>query len=126
MNVRQGTDIADVRRIRSSIERNGNRFLNQIFTPEERAYCESKRMKYEHYAARFAAKEAVMKALGLDRKDRHRFLEIEIRRHATGRPLIDLSSSMKRRLDLPKKYKIELSMAHERQYAVATALLVLP
>ena len=91
MKIRQGTDITNVRRIQESIERHGDHFLNRIFTSAERSYCESKRMKYEHYAARFAAKEAVMKAVEVKKKDRFRFREIEVKRHATGKPHIHLS-----------------------------------
>ena len=59
-----GVDIAEVARIRESIERFGERFLARVFTPAERAYVERKANRYERYAARFAAKEAGMKAIG--------------------------------------------------------------
>lgn len=126
MKLLQGTDITDVRRIRESIEKHGERFIRRIFTHAERAYCESKRMKYEHYAARFAAKEAVMKAVEVKRKDRFRFREIEVKRQPTGKPQIVLSATTRKRFGLPAKYQIELSMAHEREFAIATVLLVLP
>ena len=126
MNIRQGTDITNVRRIQKTIERHGGPFLNRIFTPAERSYCESKRMKYEHYAARFAAKEAVMKAVEVKKKDRLRFREIEIKHHATGKPHVYLSPQTKKRFGLPKKYQMELSMAHERDFAIATVIMMLP
>jgi len=64
MIVGLGTDIIQVERMRAAIERRGERILNRLFTPTERAYCESRPRPVEHYAARFAAKEAAMKALG--------------------------------------------------------------
>ena len=70
MEIRQGIDITSVRRMKEAIGRHGRRFLDRIFTPGEQAYCESKRMKYEHYAARFAAKEAAMKAFEVRRENR--------------------------------------------------------
>ena len=101
MKICQGTDITNVRRIQESVEQLGDSFLNRIFTSAERSYCESKRMKYEHYAARFAAKEAVMKAVEVKKKDRFRFREIEVKRHATGKPYIHLPAQTKKRLKLP-------------------------
>ena len=126
MNIRQGTDITNVRRIQKTIERHGDPFLNRIFTSAERSYCESKRMKYEHYAARFAAKEAVMKVVEVKKKDRLRFREIEVKRRATGKPHVYLSPQTQKRFGLPKKYQMELSMAHERDFAIATVIMMLP
>lgn len=126
MVIRQGIDITDVRRVQAAIERHGKRFIQRIFTPSEQAYCESKRMKYEHYAARFAAKEAAMKAFEVRREHRYRFREIEIRRAATGKPGIYLSAVSKKRFRVPARCQIELSMAHEREFAIATVLMVIP
>jgi holo-[acyl-carrier protein] synthase len=125
MRLRQGIDIVKVRRIQNSIERQGKSFLKKIFSSEEIAYCESKRMKYEHYAARFAAKEAALKVFEGNSKHRFRLRDIEIHRKATGKPHIHLSESSRKRFGLPRKYQLELSMAHEREYAIATVILVL-
>ena len=110
--------------MKAAIERRGLPFIKRIFTPQEQTYCESKRMKYEHYAARFAAKEAAMKAFEIRRENRYRFREIEIRRAPTGKPSIYLSPTSRKRFGLPKKYQIELSMAHEREFAIATVLMI--
>ena len=126
MQIRQGIDIVSVQRLEETVRRLGNRFLNRIFTKEERAYCESKRFKYEHYAARFAAKEAMMKAMEIRRQNRLRFREIEVRRRSTGKPEIFLSPESRTRFGLPRGIQIELSMAHERTYAVSFVVLVLP
>ena len=106
--------------------RQGRRFLDRIFTPGERAYCESKRMKYEHYAARLAAKEAVLKAIGIREKNHGRLREIELRRKATGKPFLILSAAARKHFKLPSKFQIEVSVAHEREHAIASVLLILP
>ena len=105
------------------MERHGERFLKRIFSKEERAYCDRKRMKQEHYAARFAAKEAFMKAVEVKRKDRYAFSAIEIRRRPTGKPYIYLTPQNRLRFGVSRKSQIELSMAHERDYAIATVLI---
>lgn len=124
MIFRQGVDISSVQRMQQAVERRGKRFLQRIFTPQEIAYCETKRMKYEHYAARFAAKEAAMKAFEIRREHRYRFREIEVRRAPTGKPGIFLSEVSRKRFRVPKNCQIELSMAHEREFAIATVLLI--
>ena len=126
LKIRQGIDIVSVERLEAAAQRHGDRFLDRIFTPEERAYCESKRFKYEHYAARFAAKEAMMKAVEIRRQNRFRFREIEVRRRPTGKPEIYLSSESSKRFGLPQGVRTELSMAHERAYAVSFVMLFLP
>ena len=126
MQIRQGIDIVSVERLGKTMKRHGERFLNRIFTKEERAYCDSKRYKFEHYAARFAAKEAMMKAMEIRRKNRFRFREIEVRRRPTGKPEIAISPESRSRFGLPSNVQIELSMAHERQYAVSFVVLLFP
>ena len=124
MQIRQGIDITSVKRIGEAIGRRGKAFLDRIFTPQEQAYCESKRMKFEHYAARFAAKEAAMKAFEIRKEHRYRFREIEVRRHPTGKPFIYLSAISRKRFRVLQKCQIELSMAHEREFAIATVIVV--
>lgn len=124
MEIRQGIDITKVERIRQAAERNGRSFIDKIFTPKEQAYCEAQRYKYEHYAARFAAKEAMMKAIAIRRENRYRFRDIEIRRHPTGKPYIYLSPRARRQFRIPSRSQIEISLAHERSYAIATVLII--
>ncbi|MCM8776361.1 MAG: holo-ACP synthase [Candidatus Omnitrophica bacterium] len=126
MEIRQGIDIVEIRRMKDACERHGERFLKRVFSIGERSYCESKRMKYEHYAARFAAKEAVLKVVKASRAERYRFRDIEVRRHPTGKPYIHLLPAVRKRLGLPSEYQMELSLAHEREYAVAAVILILP
>ncbi len=86
MIVGTGIDIAEVPRIRQSIERFGDRFLQRIFTAGEIRYCDSKANRFERYAARFAAKEAAMKALGTGWNHGVRWRDCEVTRMPGGRP----------------------------------------
>jgi holo-[acyl-carrier protein] synthase len=88
MIVGTGIDIAEVPRIRQSIDRFGERFLERIFTAGERRYCDSKANRVERYAARFAAKEAAMKALGTGWNHGVRWRDCEVVRMPGGRPTI--------------------------------------
>jgi holo-[acyl-carrier protein] synthase len=126
MEIRQGIDITNVHRFEKAVERHGRSFIDRVFTAAERDYCESKRRKYEHYAARFAAKEAAMKAFEVRKEHRYRFREIEISRRSTGKPFIRLSDVSRKRFGVPEKCQIELSMSHERDFAIATVLMLIP
>jgi len=86
MLVGTGIDLTEIPRIQKSIARFGNRFLDRIFTPREKAYCMRKRNAAESFAARFAAKEAAAKALGTGISYGVTWLEIEVTREASGRP----------------------------------------
>ena len=127
MKILQGIDLVKVERMEQRINgRSGQAFLERVFSAAEQAYCGSKRMKFEHYAARFAAKEAVLKALQV-RPGRNRQLSgIEVKREATGKPFIVLSVESRKQLRIPKDAQIELSIAHEREYAIATIVIVVP
>lgn len=126
MKILQGIDLVKVRRMEQMIVRAGKLFLGRVFSASERAYCDSKRMKFEHYAARFAAKEAVLKALRLRPKRGRRLSGIEVRRETSGKPYISLSMESRKRLGVPARAQIELSVAHEREYAIATVVIVVP
>ncbi len=72
MKISCGTDIIEIERIKDSIEETNNKFLNRVYTEKEIEYCESKKIqKYQHYAARFAAKEAVFKAISIKLEDKY-------------------------------------------------------
>ena len=88
MIIGTGIDIAEVPRIQQSIERFGNRFLQRIYTEGEIRYCDSKANRMERYAARFAAKEAAMKALGTGWSHGVRWRDCEVARLPGGRPTI--------------------------------------
>jgi holo-[acyl-carrier protein] synthase len=127
LKILQGIDLVKVERMEQRIMRpSGKAFLNRVFSTAEQAYCGSKRMKFEHYAARFAAKEAVLKALKVRPKLRQRLSGIEVGREATGKPFIVLSSESRKQFRVPVRAQIELSIAHEREYAIATVVIVVP
>jgi holo-[acyl-carrier protein] synthase len=111
-----GVDIVDVRRIRRALERFGDGFLKRVYTDAEIAVC---RRNVEALAARFSGKEAVMKTLGL------RYLpwkDIEILPDPKGKPLVTLHGRAKMRSDELKLGEIAISLSHEREYAVASAV----
>ena len=127
MKIFQGIDLVKVERMEKQMARpSGQAFLNRVFSAGEQAYCGSKRMKFEHYAARFAAKEAVLKALKVRPKKNQRLSGIEVAREATGKPFIQLSKESRKQLRIPAQAQIELSIAHEREYAIATVVIVVP
>ena len=93
MKIRTGTDIIEINRIKKAIEETDKKFCERVYTPREIDYCESKNtQKYQHYAARFAAKEAVFKALSaiLDSKYDIEWKDIEIRNDDYGKPYVKL------------------------------------
>lgn len=115
-----GTDIIEVKRIEESIERFGQRFLDRIFSYDEQAYCLHHRDAYRHFAGRFAAKEAIVKALGTGFRNGIGWLDIEIINDAQGKPIAQLSTRLKEQFDSPR---IHLSISHGRDYATAFAIL---
>jgi holo-[acyl-carrier protein] synthase len=127
LKILQGIDLVKIERMEKRIERSsGPAFLDRVFSVAEQTYCGSKRMKYEHYAARFAAKEAVLKALKVRPQKNRRLSGIEVGREATGKPFIVLSTESRKRFRIPARAQIELSIAHEREYAIATVVIVIP
>ena len=110
-----GTDIVDVARV-GKLARSKN-FLDRVFTAAEQAYCKGKKNSAQHFAVRFAAKEAVWKALSDLRVRGIGHREIGVLRAQSGKPSVSLSPRL-------KKYerKISLSLSHTREYAVAMAL----
>ncbi|OGW86144.1 MAG: holo-[acyl-carrier-protein] synthase [Omnitrophica bacterium RIFCSPHIGHO2_02_FULL_46_11] len=117
-----GIDIVSVSRMRQAIERQGSRFLDRIFTKAEQAYCNRKRNKFENYAARFAAKEAVIKAKK-GGPGRYAFRDIEVIRNLAGAPSIQISSQARKKLRISPNAKFELTITHEREFAVAAVAL---
>jgi holo-[acyl-carrier protein] synthase len=124
MNVpfKMGIDIVSVRRMREAIERQGSRFLDRIFTEAEQKYCNLKRNKFENYAARFAAKEAVIKAKRGGR-GRYAFRDIEVVRGLRGAPVISIKPQARKKLGISQAAQFELTIAHEREFAVAAVVL---
>lgn len=117
-----GVDLAEVDRIRTALEdpRTGKRFRDRVYTAKEIAYCESKqRGKYESYAGRFAAKEAVMKALGRGWSAKVRWLDIEVARAKSGKPEIvlhDKTAKLAAELGITRW---ALSITHTKEHGLA-------
>jgi holo-[acyl-carrier protein] synthase len=118
-----GVDIAEVPRIRQSIERFGERFLNRIFTRGEIQYCESRASKFESYAARFAAKEAGMKALGTGWSRGVRWRDIEVVRPKGQRPTIQFHGQAAAFAEKLGARNIALSLTHTSEEALAHVIL---
>ena len=124
MIVGTGIDIAEVPRIRESIERFGERFLRRVYTEGEIAYCERKTVsRFESYAARFAAKEAGMKALGTGWNHGVRWRDIEVVRPRGQRPTIEFHGQAAVFAEKLKAKHIALSITHTRDQALAHVIL---
>jgi len=123
MKVLCGTDIIEISRIKDSIERSGEKFLKLVYTPAEIKYCESKRAsKYYHYAGRFAAKEAIYKAVSPLLKNKYdiSWQNAEVVNDKNGNPRINFID-----IKFDKIKSIDISISHCKEYAVATVVLLL-
>ena len=113
-----GVDIVEIQRVREVVERWGERFLRRIYTSGELAYC---RGRAPQLAARFAAKEAMMKALGTGRRGVD-WRDIEVVRSRSGRPFIQLQGRASKVAERLAISQVALSLSHSRDYAVASVL----
>jgi len=127
MKIACGTDIIEIDRIKKSIEGKEKKFISSIFTEKEIKYCETKKnKKYQHYAARFAAKEAIFKALSTKlEKPKIGFLtgnvtwrDFEILNDKNGRPVVTLNC------EIPELEEIDVSMSHCEQFAIANVIVI--
>ncbi len=121
MKILCGTDIIEINRIKEAIETLGEKFKNRVYTPEEIEYCESKKeQKYQHYAARFAAKEAVFKSISelLIKQEEMTWKSIEVKKEKSQKPFIQLHHlNLIKNIDI----QIDLSMSHCKEYATAVS-----
>ena len=121
LKIKTGVDIIEIDRVKKSIEETDGKFCERVYTQKEIEYCESKKaQKYQHYAARFAGKEAVFKAISADLQSKYdiSWQDIEILNDESGRPYVNM----------PEKYmqdveSIDLSMSHCKEYAVANVVI---
>jgi len=123
MIVGTGIDIAEVPRIAQAIRRFGDRFLHRIFTDGERRYCDSKANRIERYAARFAAKEAAMKALGTGWNHGVRWRDCEVTRMPGGRPTLTFHGKAGEFAAKLGVRNIALSLTHTAEQAMAQVIL---
>lgn len=119
-----GTDIIECTRIARVIARHGDVFLQRIFTPHEIAYCHGKARATEHFAGRWAAKEAIFKALGTGWRGHIQWTDFEIRRDDMGKPLVHVAGTSKDFLIEHRIGNILISLSHCREYATATAIAI--
>ena len=117
-----GIDVAEVKRIRAVIESQGARFLRRVFTPDEVAYCEQFKNKYERYAGRFAAKEAGMKALGTGWSRGVRWVDVEVVRHHGARPTLELKGEARKIADRLGVKRVAVSITHTVEQAIAQVI----
>jgi len=115
MPVRNGVDMLEISRLTDAVNRHGERFLARIYTPAERDVCAG---NYASLAARFAAKEAVAKALGTG-LGRVAWTDIEVLRDASGAPVLNLTGNARARSDELGLRHWSLSLSHTREYAIA-------
>ncbi len=132
MKITTGIDIIEVDRIEKAIQELGENFLNRIYTQDEIVYCNnSKKMKYQHYAARFAVKEAVFKAISeyIGGRTDDLWKDIEVINKKSGKPAINverLCENLRKNADKEIKIQdIDISISHIEKYAIANVVVVL-
>jgi holo-[acyl-carrier protein] synthase len=116
-----GIDIIEIVRVKKSIEKYGDKFLSKVFTEGEINYCDKKFNKYQHYAARFAAKEAVYKALASGWKEGLRWKDIEIQNDSSGMPSVNTQGKL--HSFLSKDTQLRISISHSETYVTAVAII---
>jgi holo-[acyl-carrier protein] synthase len=119
-----GTDIVEIVRIGRMIERHGELFLNRVYTPEEIRYCQKRRESFQHYAGRWAAKEAVMKTLGTGFTRGVSWQDIEVCSLKTGQPKLHIKGGARELADQLGIDEILITISHCRAYATATAIAI--
>lgn len=117
-----GTDIIECLRIAQMIERHGELFINRVYTSHEIAYCSTKKAATQHYAGRWAAKEAVLKALGTGWRRGISWRDIEIRNELGGAPKIALCGGAREVFEKSGIVKMHISISHCRSHATAYAI----
>ncbi len=122
MIVGMGLDISEIDRIQSAIARHGAAFLERVYTPHEVNYCENHKNKAERYAARFAAKEAGMKALGTGWRFGVRWRDIEVANAPSGKPTLNLTGVAREFADRLGVKNISLSITHSGNLALAQVI----
>jgi holo-[acyl-carrier protein] synthase len=123
MIIGSGIDLVEIGRIKSAVDRYGQRFLNRVYCKDEQAYCLRRRNSAESFAARFAAKEAAAKALGTGISHGVSWLEIEVVREPSGRPTIQFHGRAAARARRIGAVNSNLSLTHSTGLAIASVVL---
>jgi holo-[acyl-carrier protein] synthase len=119
-----GIDVVENARIADAIQRHGDRFIQKIYQPAEVEYCRAMKDPAPHFAARFAAKEAISKAFGTGFAGEFGWKDVEVRRKATGEPFVVLhrgAAELAKRLGIGS---VLISLSHSQFYAVANAVVI--
>lgn len=119
-----GIDIIEISRFRKAKNKWGESFLNKIFTRHEIEYSKKRRFQDQHFAARFAAKEAVLKAFGEKQSSIHNWQDIEILNDKSGKPYVSFHRSAQKLKAKEKINDVIVSMSHCKDHAVANAILI--
>lgn len=122
MRIRTGVDVVNIKRLRKLLRSEKEKFLRRVFTKKERSYCEKKKDSIPHYAARFAAKEAVFKALS-NAADKINFQDIEITNKKNGKPELRINPKKHKALKMKKSPNVVVSLSHEHEFAVAFVII---
>lgn len=123
MIIGTGIDVVEIARFRNVIERLKDRFVLRVFTPEERQFCLGHRDPVPHFAVRFAAKEALFKALGTGWARGVTWLDVEVRRERQDAPVMLLCGEAEKLSKSKGATKVHLSLSHTEQWAAATVIL---
>ncbi len=119
-----GIDVIEVERIEEAIEDSGDRFLQRVFTADERFYCQKQKRPVIHFAARWAAKEAVAKALGTGIGEVLAWQDMEVSRLPSGEPEMTLRGGGRQFVEEHGITQIKISLTHARNYAAANAVVM--
>jgi holo-[acyl-carrier protein] synthase len=117
-----GVDLIEIGRIRQAIERNGQRFIDRVYTDVEQAYC-SQHASYASYAARFTAKEAFLKAFGTGLRKGMAWRDIEVCTDDLGKPYLQLYGYLREQCQHNGLHPIHLSLSHSSDYAIAQVII---
>jgi len=118
-----GIDVLEISRLRRSLAEHGTRFTSRVFTPAEREFCLSRSDPAPHFAARFAAKEALFKAIGTGWAKGVRWQDVEVRRDGARPPDLHLSGEAARRCRTLGVSAVHISLSHSENTAVAAVIL---
>ncbi len=117
-----GTDIVECLRIAQMIERHGDLFINRVYTPLEIEYCQSRKASTQHYAGRWAAKEAILKAIGTGWRRGISWRDVEVRNDKSGRPVVGMRGGARDAVEHLGIRKVLVTISHCRSHATAYAI----
>jgi holo-[acyl-carrier protein] synthase len=120
--IAHGVDMVECDRLARSMERHGEAFVQRVFTEAEVAYCRGRRREIEHFAGRFAAKEAVLKVLGTGWRSGIRWTDVEVINEPSGRPRVRLHGRCREIADALGLAEILISISHVSSHAIASAI----